>query len=610
MKSIKKNSKRNIVLLLPLAAVLLGVLIMKLQQPSSMQALMPVPMPQSFLGEYSYDGTNWYPLEADEELSAKNRDLYLRGHFEHVMHGDGRLYFYTDHIGCEIFLNGELVGPDIILEMDRYGKKIHPSMCSKEWKYHYFPEEVPTDTLVEIHLKNPHKFGNENAYKDFLNTLCCTPNNEVILSESLVNAGQPYNVIGVSLIIVGVLLLCSALVSSFMGIPVEITLIPTGLLAVFAGGYFLLDTIDLCFRSHDHIFNTYSWQICMMYSVYLLGIMGRDLLSAKRKKTATYLMVISTVVDVALILLAFTEVLLMYDTLRFWVILQWVSCPVFIICCAGELLAKNREKPIDIAVFLLIFICILLDCMGVADSIYFSNLMTKTAVILLFVLKLLQFSKSIIISIRASNRAHKLEKELEESRIALMISQIQPHFIFNVLGTIRGLCRENPIQAWHGLGDFSVYLRANMNALTNEKAIPFEKELAHVETYIRLEQMRMGEKLNVVYDIQEKEFSIPPLMLQPLVENAVKHGLFYKVEGGTIIIRSRKTDGKIILTVQDDGIGFEAAARESDFDQREHHGLENVRSRVEKMLGGSLRIDSHPERGSTVTLEFPLDNHS
>jgi signal transduction histidine kinase len=64
------------------------------------------------------------------------------------------------------------------------------------------------------------------------------------------------------------------------------------------------------------------------------------------------------------------------------------------------------------------------------------------------------------------------------------------------------------------------------------------------------------------------------------------------------------------LTVQDDGIGFEAAARESDFDQREHHGLENVRSRVEKMLGGSLRIDSHPERGSTVMLEFPLDNHS
>ena len=149
-----------------------------------------------------------------------------------------------------------------------------------------------------------------------------------------------------------------------------------------------------------------------------------------------------------------------------------------------------------------------------------------------------------------------------------------------------------------------------MNALTNEKFIPFESELAHVDAYIRLEQMRMGEKLNVVYDILEKDFSLPPLMLQPLVENAVKHGIFDKVDGGTVIIRSRRTNGRIILSVQDDGIGFEAAAKEVGFTQREHHGLQNVRSRVEKMLGGSLRIESNPQQGSTVTLEFPADNYS
>ena len=230
--------------------------------------------------------------------------------------------------------------------------------------------------------------------------------------------------------------------------------------------------------------------------------------------------------------------------------------------------------------------------------------------ILLFGLKLIQFTNNIVVNFRASSLAHKLEKELEESRIAIMLSQIQPHFIFNVLGTIRGLCRDNPQQAWYGLGDFASYLRANMNALTNEKSIPFEKELAHVEAYIRLEQMRMGDNLNVVYDIQEKNFSIPPLMLQPLVENAVKHGLFYKAGGGTITVRANRIDGKIVLSVEDDGIGFDAVVKDSDFDQHEHHGLANVRSRVEKMLGGSLQIDSHPDRGSIVTLEFPFDNYS
>jgi sensor histidine kinase YesM len=149
-----------------------------------------------------------------------------------------------------------------------------------------------------------------------------------------------------------------------------------------------------------------------------------------------------------------------------------------------------------------------------------------------------------------------------------------------------------------------------MNALTNANFIPFERELSHVEAYLRLEQMRMGERLNVVYDIQEKAFFIPPLLLQPLVENAVKHGIFYKDKGGTVTIRTVKTDRKITISVMDDGVGFEAAAREEDFHRREHHGLVNVRSRVEKMLGGTLRVESHGDQGSTVTLEFHVNNPS
>lgn len=610
MKAIRKLCNRYFALFLPLAAVLLGILIMRLQQPISIQAAMPIPMPQFFLGEYSYDAINWYPLEADSDLSARNSDLYLRGHFTNDIPKESRLYFYGDHIGSEMSVNGNLVGQDIILEIEKYGISIQPSMCSREWKYHYFHEDVPTDALVEVHLKNPHVFGNTNAYKYFLETLCSAPNQEEIIAKNLAAAAQPYNVLGIILAVVGVLLLCTALASTFMRLPIEITVIQTGLLAVFAGGSFLLDTIDLSFRSENHIVNTYGWQICILYSVYLVGTMARDALEGKRKHAASCVMALSAAVDIAVILLSFAGIFLMYDTLRFWAIFQWISCPVLIICCIAELLSGNRKKSADLVLFLLTFTCILLDCMGIVDSIYSRGILTKAVVILFFLLKLIQFARSMIVNFSASSRAHKLEKELEESRIAIMLSQIQPHFIFNVLGTIRGLCRENPEQAWIGLGDFSTYLRANMNALTNEKFIPFESELALVETYLRLEQMRMGEKLNVVYDIQEKEFSIPPLLLQPLVENAVKHGLFYKAGGGNILIRSVRKENSIILSIQDDGIGFEAAALKSDFEQREHHGLANVRSRVEKMLGGSLQIDSHPERGSIVTMEFPIDDHS
>ena len=610
MKFIKKIHQYNMDLLLPLMAVLLGILIMGLKKPISVQAYMAVPMPQSFSGEYSYDGINWNQLESHADILAGNRDLYLRGHFERAMPQDSRLYFYCDHIGGEIFINGELLEQDILLEIEKYGINVQPSMCSREWKFYYFPEEVPTDALVEIHIKNHHAFGNKNAYQYFLDTLCCTPNEQDILAKNLQAGARPFYVIGIILSIIGVLLLCAVLVSVFMRVPIGITVAQTGLLAAFTGIYFLMDTIDISFRSESHILNTYGWQICMMYSVYLLGIMARDLLGEKRKQTAICVMALSAVADIGMILMSFTGIVLIYDTLRLWTILQWVICPVLIICCLAELFSEKKKNMIDLVVYVLIFVCILLDSTGFMSSIYSRNSMTKMTVILLFMLKFVQFARSMIVSFRASSQAQKLEKELEESRIALMLSQIQPHFIFNILGTIRGLCRENPEQAWIGLGDFSSYLRANMNALTNEKFIPFEKELAHVEAYIRLEQMRMGDRLNVVYDIREKEFSLPPLMLQPLVENAVKHGLFYKANGGTIIIRSRQIDDNIILSVQDDGVGFEMTAKEADFNQREHHGLRNVRSRAEKMLGGSLRIDSHPEQGSTVTLAFPADKHS
>ena len=607
MKDIRKRYHRYIALLLPLAAILLGILIMGLRRPISVQASMPIPMPQSFLGEYSYDGANWYPLEADTDLSARNQDLYLRGHFEREIPEGTRLYFFGDHIGSGIFVDGQLLGQDILLEIEQYGIGVQPSMCSREWKFHYFPEDVPTDALIEIHIRNPHRFGNKNAYNDFLETLCCTPNEQEILANSLVSAAQPYNVIGLILAIAGVLLMCAAVVSAVLRFPVDIDLVQTGLLAAFVGGCFLLDAVDISFRSENHIVNTYGWQICILYSVYLMGNMAKDLLDGKRKQVAAWIMAISGLVDVALILASFGGVVLMYDTLFFWVILQWICCPVLILCCVGELFFGNKKYAMEQTVFLLVFGCVLLDSVGILSSVSSRTVMTKAAVLLLFLLKLVRFVMRMIANFKASSRVTKLEKELEENRIAMLLSQIQPHFIFNVLGTIRGLCRENPEQAWQGLGDFSAYLRTNMHALTNTKDIPFEMELAHVETYLRLEKMRLGEKLNVVFDIQEKEFFLPPLLLQPLVENAVKHGLFCKTEGGTVTIRSERKGDNILLSVQDDGIGFEAAARKADFAQRQHYGLENVRSRVEKMLGGALRIQSHPEGGSTVTLEFTMD---
>ena len=122
----------------------------------------------------------------------------------------------------------------------------------------------------------------------------------------------------------------------------------------------------------------------------------------------------------------------------------------------------------------------------------------------------------------------KAEKQLYESRISVMLSQIQPHFLYNSLNAIRGLCRKDPEQAREAIGSFSEYLRGNMDSLNKREPIPFIRELSHIENYLKLEKFRFGDELKVNYDIKEKNFFIPALSVQPLVENAVKPGICEK----------------------------------------------------------------------------------
>ena len=597
---------RNIELYLPFAALLIGILIMAVSKPLVVQSRPAEPLPLNIAGEYSFDQDNWYPLETAEDLSALDGDLYLRIHFENPIYENFRLYYYSNHIAAEIFIDGQLHSIDTLLEIEKFGMSIQPSMCTREWKCWYFKEGVATDSLVEIHLKNPHTFGNESAYRDFLSTLRCTPDTPSYLAKYLARFGGPFRAAGITFVIAGLLLLGASLACTVLRVKVKNNVTRVGLLSFLSGAFFIFDTVDLCFLSENNILNTYGWQICMMYSVYLLGIMAKDSMHGKKRKAASIALNISSAINCVIVLVSFSAAAVVYDTLKYWVYTQLLLCPFLIFCCAAELANKNKKRHVIHVFFILMFLCVILDIMGVTDSLYYKRNLTKAAFVLFFLYGFSIAAINILKEHNASLRAKKLEKELEESRVSLMLSQIQPHFIFNVLGTLRGLCREAPEQAWRGIGDFSNYLRGNMNALANEKFIPFETELRHVEAYLRLEQMRMGERLNIVYDIQEKNFMIPPLTLQPLVENAVKHGIYKLPDGGTVHIRSRREKEKVVITVEDNGVGFDTSKNTGIFEMPDHVGLKNVHNRVEKMISGTLSIYSEVNRGTKVVLEFAL----
>lgn len=192
-------------------------------------------------------------------------------------------------------------------------------------------------------------------------------------------------------------------------------------------------------------------------------------------------------------------------------------------------------------------------------------------------------------------------QELSEARVRIMLSQIQPHFLYNTLSAIRGLCEADPAMAKESINDFSVFLRANMDSLSHEGPIPFEQELRHARSYLNLEQRMYGDALRVEYDIGASGFLLPALSLQPIVENAVQKGLRKKEGGGTVRICSGETDTHFTLSVTDDGVGFDLGVLE----ESGHIGIQNVKKRLAALCGGTLQIESTPGRGTEVCMYIP-----
>lgn len=204
---------------------------------------------------------------------------------------------------------------------------------------------------------------------------------------------------------------------------------------------------------------------------------------------------------------------------------------------------------------------------------------------------------------RRENHMQLVEKELTEKRMTIMISQIQPHFMFNALGTIKRLYEKDMDTAKKAMEAFTKYLRSNIDSLSRTELISFETEKSHLDNYFFLEKLRFQERVNLVYDTKYEDFFLPALTLQPIVENAIKHGITERREGGTIWLTTELIGEEVRITVQDNGVGF--AKNEPTNDGRVHVGVENVRSRVENMCHGTFQIESEVGRGTRVTITLP-----
>ena len=195
--------------------------------------------------------------------------------------------------------------------------------------------------------------------------------------------------------------------------------------------------------------------------------------------------------------------------------------------------------------------------------------------------------------------------ENEKLKNEILLAQINPHFMFNSLSAVRYLVREDPKKAREAIDQFTSYLRDHMDSITVDSPIPFMDELKLVEEYLSLQKLRFGDALNVVYEFGHTDFKVPTLTIQPVVENAVTHGIRQSKNGsGTVTIRTLKADDHVEIIIEDDGAGFDPEARYED-SKRSHNGIENVKKRLKLVSGGELFIESKPGSGTKATIVIP-----
>ena len=259
---------------------------------------------------------------------------------------------------------------------------------------------------------------------------------------------------------------------------------------------------------------------------------------------------------------------------------------IFVTAVASKKLSP-REKIAFALYCVLPFIAIILQNAFKGYAIAYASIIVAIEVLFVFI----GVEKNFQISMQ--------KEKIRDAQINIMLSQIQPHFVYNSLSAISTLITIDPEKAQEALDNFTEYLRRNLSSLTDVKLIPFEDELKHIETYISLEKLRFDDRINVIYDLKTTDFNVPVLSIQPIVENAIKHGILKKVEGGTLKISTYEADDSYDIVIEDNGVGF----NNDDVKKEEnHYGIDNIEYRIKNMCNGSLDIKSVINKGTIVTI--------
>lgn len=542
------------------------------------------------------------PLTAQTQIMATQQDtLILQGHFSRPLNQNEQIMFYMPYIEAEIFVDGQRIFAFGTQDL----RPDYVRSSGSSWGHCVLPRDIEAGDPLQIVLHNAYSNNFDNAYQQFLDSLLVGDSGA--LARRVAEENWPYIMFGIVFPVLSLMLLIVACMLHLYKRAAHPSVFYCVCFIIGISFWVLLDPrySTLLIRNTalimllEIISPTAAAAFLVQYIQYFL--------SSKAAKFNRWLLASVLGVIAAMMLLQWSGLADAFEVRDFTVPFVGVVC----VAIALEIAYELRHNDSKILRFLT-WPGLVMLCFGVLEVFnYTIELMPRGQIAsmglsIFIATQLVLAVRYLAHSVWQVQRTAQLEKELADSRIAMMLSQIQPHFLFNSLTAIQQLCVEDPLTAEQSVATFAKYLRGNINALGSAALIPFAKELDHVGAYLKLEQMRFQEKLRVEFDIKTHEFLLPSLTVQPIVENAVRYGVGRSANGGTVHIASWEDGAHYYIKVTDDGPGFCPKALQND--GKNHIGLDNVNKRLASQCGGRLEIDSQPGQGTKVKIIIPKEH--
>lgn len=566
----------------------------------SLEANMAFSLPIQFIPqEFSNDGgETWKPVGNGRELHRQRSSVFIRGHFNMEVMENWAMNMLLHHMQMELWINGECS-----LSYAREFQTIRPEWCTDIWIC-FWPPPIKTEDVVEFRLYSLHPTGAaKGAYEKVLSSI--TLGEPFFMYQKITgqNAMDQYS--GLTLMIVGIVLFGIAFVALWMRSPLQKVIMYTALFAVGEGLFWLADAAEIShYVNNSIVFFSMGRFVSRMLCIYALFCAVGETLKGRTSRIVHLAAYVNGVLSIVYLLLNMAGLITFCESELYLYIIQALLLLIVLYCCLWDSVTIHKSfwQTLRLLSLALALAALFFD-MGTSILGWHTEMeLSKWVCGIVASVHTAALLVQLPASYTAIRRAEKLSEELHNSRIVLAMSQIRTHFIFNVLNAISSLCKTDPETADVELVRFSRYLRNNIDIMQEDRPIPFEKALEHMHNYVDLEHLRFGDKIILDENYEYVDFMIPSLVMQPLIENAIKHGLLPKPEGGIIRVTTARRGNEVLIEIADNGVGFDTHKK---FAQTSV-GLSNVRFRVEKMLNARMQLESTPGKGTIVRLWLPL----